>query len=258
MTLFRPCIDLHNGKVKQIVGGSLRDDGSAPTTNFESDRPAAYYADLYSRDALLGGHVIKLGPNNDQAAREALAAYPNGLQVGGGIHAENAADWLKAGASHVIVTSWLFDGQGCFLDQRLDELVREVGKEHLILDLSCRQQAAGWVVAMNRWQTPTDLTVNAPTLRDLSSRCAEFLIHAADVEGKCEGIDAELVRFLGENCLIPVTYAGGVNSFDDLATVQKLSGGTVDLTIGSALDLFGGSKVCYAACVAWNQQASSS
>ena len=253
MTKFRPCIDLHNGSVKQIVGGSLSADGHGLLTNFESDQPAAYYADLYQKDQLLGGHVIKLGPGNDEAAREALAAYPGGLQVGGGIDLENAADWLQAGASHVIVTSWLFDAQGHFLPERLEQLVAELGRERLVLDLSCREQDRGWVVAMNRWQTPTDLNVDVATIQELANYCDEFLVHAADVEGKCEGVDARLVEFLGQHSPIPVTYAGGANAFEDLATVNRLSAGRVDLTIGSALDLFGGSQIRYTDCVAWNR-----
>jgi phosphoribosylformimino-5-aminoimidazole carboxamide ribotide isomerase len=253
MTLFRPCIDLHAGKVKQIVGGTLSDDGAGLQTNFESDRPAGYYGDLYRADGLQGGHVIKLGPANDEPAREALAAYPGGLQIGGGIQRENAAAWLEAGASHVIVTSWLFDAEGQFQPQRLDALVEEVGKARLVLDLSCRRKGAGWIVAMNRWQTPTDLRVDAQTLHQLAQSCDEFLIHAADVEGKCEGIDTQLVRFLGEHATLPVTYAGGVHSLEDLQKVQDLSAGKVDLTIGSALDLFGGQQVRYQDCVAWNR-----
>jgi phosphoribosylformimino-5-aminoimidazole carboxamide ribotide isomerase len=256
MTLFRPCIDLHAGRVKQIVGGTLSDDGAGLQTNFESDRPAGYYAELYREDALTGGHVIKLGPDNDDPAREALSIYPHGLQIGGGIDRENAAGWLEAGASHVIVTSWLFDRDGHFQAERLDALVSEVGKERLVLDLSCRTADDGWIVAMNRWQTPTDLVLDAETLHRLAQSCDEFLIHAADVEGKCEGIDARLVEFLGAHATIPVTYAGGVHSFDDLQTVQDLSGGKVDLTIGSALDLFGGNKVRYEDCVAWNRERS--
>lgn len=254
MTRFRPCIDLHDGKVKQIVGGSLRDDAAGLRTNFESDQPAAFFAERYRADALLGGHVIKLGPGNEEAARAALAAYPGGLQLGGGVTAENAADWLAAGASHVIVTSWLFDREGRFLADRLAALVGEIGRERLVVDLSCRARDGGWIVAMNRWQTPTELALSAETLRELAGSCAEFLIHAADVEGKCEGIDAALVRFLGEHSPIPVTYAGGARAFDDLADVERLSGGRVDLTIGSALDLFGGKHVRYADCVAWNRR----
>lgn len=255
MTKFRPCIDLHNGSVKQIVGGSLSEDEQGLQTNFESDHPAGYYANIYRKDDLRGGHVIKLGAGNDAAAREALAAYPNGLQIGGGICLENASDWLRAGASHVIVTSWLFDPEGCFLPGRLDQLVAEVGRERLVLDLSCRAREGSWVVAMNRWQTPTDLDVDAATLAELAGSCDEFLVHAADVEGKCGGIDQQLVEFLGKHCPIPVTYAGGANAFEDLATVDRLSDGKVDLTIGSALDLFGGSQISYADCVAWNRQA---
>ena len=254
MTKFRPCIDLHNGRVKQIVGGSLSKDGLGLKTNFQSDRPASYYADIYEKDNLQGGHVIKLGAGNDVAARQALAAYPAGLQVGGGIDSENAAEWLRAGASHVIVTSCLFDLNGAFLPERLDQLVAEVGRERLVIDLSCRAKAGGWVVAMNRWQNQTDLHVDAATIEELSNCCSEFLVHAADVEGKCEGIDERLVEFLGGHSPIPVTYAGGVCSFEDLAKVDRLSEGKVDLTIGSALDLFGGMQVQYSDCVEWNQQ----
>ncbi len=252
MTRFRPCIDLHEGKVKQIVGGTLRDDQSGLQTNFESDQSAGYFAELYRKDALVGGHVIKLGPNNDEAAREALAAYPGGLHLGGGINLVNAPQWLEAGASHVIVTSWLFDSDGHLLPERLDALVAEVGRERLVLDLSCRAKGGGWVVAMNRWQTLTDLPITAKTLEALAGSCAEFLIHAADVEGKCEGIDEKLVSFIGEHSPIPATYAGGVSRFEDLAKVDTLSGGKVDLTIGSALDIFGGANVRYTDCVEWN------
>ena len=254
MTKFRPCIDLHNGCVKQIVGGSLSKDGVGLKTNFESDLPASYYAEIYQKDNLQGGHLIKLGAGNDAAARQALAAYPNGLQVGGGINLENAAEWLHAGASHIIVTSYLFDLNGAFLPERLDQLMAEVGRERLVIDLSCRAKADGWVVAMNRWQNQTDLLVDAATIVELSDYCSEFLVHAADVEGKCEGIDERLVEFLGSHCPIPVTYAGGARSFEDLATVDRLSEGKVDLTVGSALDLFGGMQVQYSDCVEWNQQ----
>ena len=254
MTKFRPCIDLHNGCVKQIVGGSLSKDGAGLKTNFESDRPASYYAEIYQKDNLQGGHVIKLGAGNDAAALQALAAYPDGLQVGGGINLENAAEWLYAGASQVIVTSYLFDLNGAFLPKRLDQLMAEVGRERLVIDLSCRAKADGWVVAMNRWQNQTDLLVDAATIGELSDYCSEFLVHAADVEGKCEGIDERLVEFLGSYCPIPVTYAGGARSFEDLAKVDRLSEGKVDLTIGSALDLFGGMQVQYSDCVAWNRQ----
>ncbi|MFP4166422.1 MAG: phosphoribosylformimino-5-aminoimidazole carboxamide ribotide isomerase [Opitutales bacterium] len=253
MTKFRPCIDLHAGRVKQIVGGSLRDGDSAPATNFESTRPAAYYAELYKRDDLAGGHVIQLGAGNEAAAREALAAYPGGLQVGGGINRENAAAWLERGASHVIVTSWLFNEAGVFQPARLEALKSEVGRRHLVVDLSCRPEGEGWVVAMRRWQQPTDLRVDAVgTLRELAAYCDEFLVHAADVEGKCEGMDERLITYLGQQAPIPATYAGGARTLDDLRKAHALSEGRVDLTIGSALDIFGGSGVRYADCVAWN------
>jgi len=248
--MFRPCIDLHEGKVKQIVGGTLGDKGLK--TNFVSDRGAAWYADLYRRDDLRGGHIIMLGQGNEAAAREALAAFPGGMHVGGGINSENAQSWLDAGASHVIVTSWIFrDGR---LDRaRLAELVASVGKEHLVLDLSCRKRGDEYVVMMDRWQTYTDLLVNAETLRDLSKSCAEFLVHAVDVEGLCRGIDGELVEKLAEWSPIPVTYAGGASSLADLEETTRLGKGRVDLTIGSALDIFGGSGVKYTDVVAFNK-----
>lgn len=254
MTKFRPCIDLHHGRVKQIVGGSLRDDGDGLQTNFESPLSPSHYAEVYKRDGLEGGHVIKLGPGNDEAAREALAVYPGGLQIGGGMHAENAEEWLHAGASHVIVTSWLFDEQGYFLPGRLNDLVYRVGSDRIVIDLSCRAVSDGWVVAMNRWQTLTDLELTVGTLEELSGSCAEFLVHAADVEGQCGGIDAALVEFLGRHADRPVTYAGGAQSLEALKQVDDLSSGRVDLTIGSALDLFGGTGVRYDDCVEWNRR----
>lgn len=258
MTKFRPCIDLHRGCVKQIVGGSLRDIGDGLKTNFQSNLSADYYATRYRQDGLTGGHVIKLGPGNDAAARKALAAYPEGLQLGGGVRVENASEWLDAGASHVIVTSWLFDEAGRFQPKRLDQLVAEVGRERLIIDLSCRATESGWSVAMNRWQTLTDLHIGKQQLCELATNCAEFLVHAADVEGLCGGIDEPLVRELANASPIPVTYAGGARSIEDLKRVEELSGGRVDLTIGSALDLFGGNGVRYADCLAWNRRKTSS
>ena len=256
MTRFRPCIDLHQGKVKQIVGGTLRDEGAGPIENFVSDRPPAWFAEQFRKDALTGGHVIKLGPGNDLAAREALAAWPGGLQVGGGIDEHHAADWLDAGASHVIVTSALFDAQGCFLDAVLESLVRKIGKDKLVIDLSCRRTAEGWTVAMNRWQTPTDLHVTHATLDRLAPSCDEFLIHAADVEGLCGGIDADLVTLLGSWGKCPVTYAGGAASMADLLLVDHAGRGAVDVTVGSALDLFGGNGLIYNDLVSWNRRES--
>lgn len=254
MTKFRPCIDLHQGVVKQIVGGSLRDEGAGPTENFVSDRPAGWFAGKFRDDALRGGHVIKLGPGNDEAAREALAAYPGGLQIGGGIHAGNAVDWLDAGASHVIVTSALFDVDGKFLEETLRDLVGKIGREKLVIDLSCRRVGDGWTVAMNRWQTLTDLEVTHATLDQLAPFCDEFLIHAADVEGLCRGIDAELVALLGTWGKCPVTYAGGAATMADLELVEQSGCGAVDVTVGSALDLFGGKGLSYEKLVAWNRR----
>lgn len=250
MTVFRPCIDLHQGQVKQIVGGTLTDRGARE--NFVSDLPAAHYAALYANDGLAGGHVIQLGPGNEGAARAALAAFPGGLHLGGGVTPDNARAWLDAGASHVIVTSYLFDGPK-FDPVRLAALADVVPFERLVLDLSCRRVGDGWHVATNRWQTVTETAVDAALLRELGASCAEFLVHAADVEGLCQGIDEDLVRLLGDFSPRPVTYAGGASDITDLERVERLSGGRVDLTFGSALDLFGGKGVRYADCVAWNR-----
>ncbi len=254
-TRFRPCIDLHDGQVKQIVGSTLNDSGSGLKTNFVSDRDSSWYAQRYQQDNLPGGHIIMLGPNNEEAARSALAAYPGGMQLGGGIRPCNATEYLKAGASHVIVTSYLFEADGTFSQMRLDKMVAETGKERLVIDLSCKATAEGWTVAMNRWQTLTDLLVTPESLRHLADHCAEFLIHAVDVEGKCEGIDEKLVAFLGEHSPVPMTYAGGIYRMEDMHRIQSLSHGRVDGTIGSALDLFGGSGVRYEDAVAFNRRA---
>ncbi len=251
--MFRPCIDLHEGKVKQIVGGTLGEAGLH--TNFVSEKPAAWFAELYRRDQLTGGHVIMLGSGNDAEARAALAAYPGGLQIGGGVNLSNARSWLDAGASHVIVTSWVFR-EGRVDWARLEELGKAIGQARLVLDLSCRQRDGKYFVVTDRWQKFTDLVVTAETLQKFSNYCAEFLIHAVDVEGLCRGIDRQMVELLGQSSPIPTTYAGGANSLQDLETVAQISGGKVGLTIGSALDIFGGSGVKYADCVAFNQRAS--
>ena len=250
MTKFRPCIDLHHGQVKQIVGSSLTDDGAAPRTNFIAEQPASWYAELYKRDGLTGGHVIKLGPGNDEAALAALASYHGGLQIGGGITVDNAQQWLNAGASHVIVTSALFDADGKLQHRVLHELEERIGTRHLVLDLSCRRTGKGWTVAMNRWQTLTELEITPATLDALSSHCAEFLIHAADVEGKCNGIDRELVELLGSWRGCPMTYAGGISTMADFEQIDELAHGSMDATVGRALDIFGGHGVRYADLVA--------
>jgi len=250
--MFRPCIDLHEGKVKQIVGGTLGEDSAQLRTNFLSEQPAAYYAQLYERDGIKGGHVIMLGPGNENAAREALRAYPGGLQVGGGIHLDNACGWLEAGASHVIVTSWVFR-EGRLDWDRLHALVAAVGQARLVLDLSCRRRGADYFVVTDRWQKFTGLTISRETLEQLSKWCDEFLIHAVDVEGLCRGVDLELVAKLGQWSPIPTTYAGGARSLGDLEEVTRVGQGRIDLTIGSALDIFGGTGVRYADAVAFNR-----
>ncbi len=250
--MFRPCIDLHEGKVKQIVGGTLGDCAEALRTNFVSDRPAAWYAELYRRDGLRGGHVIMLGPGNEAEARAALAAYPGGLQVGGGVNVENAPGWLEAGASHVIVTSWVFR-EGRVDWARLDQLVSVIGRNRLVLDLSCRRRGAGYFVVTDRWQHFTELEISAGALSKLAGYCAEFLVHAVDVEGLCRGVDLELVRKLADWSPLPATYAGGARSLSDLEEVTRVGQGRIDLTIGSALDIFGGTRVRYEEVVAFNR-----
>lgn len=252
LAVFRPCIDLHEGVVKQIVGGTLDGAAGSLRTNFVSERPAAWYAALYRRDGLQGGHVIKLGPGNDPAARSALEAYPGGLQIGGGINADNARGWLEAGASHVIVTSALF--KGAELDPaQLEALRRSVGKGRLVLDLSCRKREGRYWIVKDLFQTFTKLELTRDTLEHLSSWCCEFLVHAVDVEGQCRGIDRGLVSSLAEWCPIPVTYAGGARSLADLKEVTRTGRGRIHLTIGSALDIFGGTGVKYEDAVAFNR-----
>ena len=251
--MFRPCIDLHEGKVKQIVGGTLGDAGLR--TNFVSEKSAAWFAELYRRDDLRGGHVIMLGAGNDAQAWAALAAFPGGLQIGGGINAGNARDWLEGGASHIIVTSWVFR-EGRVDWNRLGELVKTIGKNRLVLDLSCRKRGGNYFVVTDRWQKFTEVAITPETLRKLAGSCAEFLVHAVDLEGLCRGIDRELVGKLGRWTPIPTTYAGGANSLADLEEVTLLGEGKIDLTIGSALDIFGGNGVLFADVVKFNRRQS--
>ncbi len=251
--MFRPCIDLHEGKVKQIVGGTLSDDPARLRTNFISDRPAKWYAELYQRDGLKGGHLIMLGPGNEAPASEALSVYPGGLQVGGGIHLDNARGWLEAGASHVIVTSWVFrDGRLDF--DRVGALVAEIGRERLVLDLSCRRRDKDYWVVTDRWQKFTEFKIDPQGLDRLAKCCAEFLVHAVDMEGLRGGVDLELVDKLGQWSPIPTTYAGGARSLTDLGAVTRVGQGKIDLTIGSALDIFGGTGVRYAEVVEFNRK----
>lgn len=262
-SMFRPCIDLHSGVVKQIVGGTLSGDVTSEgtlKTNFVSEQPASYYAEMYRKNNLTGGHVIMLGPNCTEAAESALQIWPGGLQVGGGINDSNAARWLAAGAEKVILTSWLFP-DGVFSIKRLGIISNLVGSDRLVIDLSCRlnQGESGWTVAMNKWQTLTTLKINGRNLDLLKTFCSEFLIHAADVEGLQNGVDEHLVEYLGlwaakQEPPFKITYAGGARSIEDLEAVNRLSGGYVDLTIGSALDIFGGSGATMDECIKWNLQ----
>ncbi|MGV1100919.1 phosphoribosylformimino-5-aminoimidazole carboxamide ribotide isomerase [Thiovibrio sp. JS02] len=251
---FRPCIDLHGGRVKQIVGSTLSDErADSLATNFASDKPAAYYAELYRGDNLTGGHVIMLGPGNEEAAAQALRAFPGGLQVGGGITAANAGYWLEQGAGAVIVTSAVFK-DGRVHEDKLQELVQAVGRERLVLDLSCRRKGADYFIVTDRWQKFTEVTISRESLAYFSKYCFEFLIHAVDVEGKCAGIEEELTEMLGRHAPLPTTYAGGVKNLADLYRVKELGADRLDATIGSALDIFGGLGITYAEAVAFNRR----
>ena len=243
---FRPCIDIHNGTVKQIVGGSLRDEGSRAEENFVSREGASYFAEFYKRDGLKGGHIILLNPPQSEyyeatktQAVEALHAYPKGLQIGGGITPQNAGYFIEQGASHVIVTSYVFR-EGRVDYERLEELADTVGKEQLVLDLSCRKKGDTYYIVTDRWQHFTEEAVTTELLDRLSGYADEFLIHAVDVEGQANGIEEELVKLLGGWGRLPVTYAGGVGSFEDLRKLKEYGQDRLNVTIGSALDLFGG------------------
>ena len=248
---FRPCIDIHNGAVKQIVGGSLRDEADQAVENYTAVQDADYFAHLYRKDGLKGGHVILVmnPPSSEyyektrRQALKALAAYPGGLQVGGGITAENAGEYIEAGASHVIVTSYVFEDGRIHWD-RMERLRQAAGKEHVVIDLSCRRKDGGYYIVTNRWQTFTNVKLTNEILNEIADYCDEFLIHGVDVEGKASGIEDELVKLLSSYRGVPVTYAGGIGSLSDLEHFRKISRGKLDFTIGSALDLFGG-KIPY-------------
>lgn len=243
---FRPCIDIHNGKVKQIVGGSLLDKGNQAQENFVSEQSAAFYAECYRKMGIWGGHIILLNPPSSEyyeatrkQALQALEAYPGGMQIGGGITHENAMDYIENGASHVIVTSFVFkDGKVNW--DNLEKLVKTVGRERVVLDLSCRKRNGDYFVVTDRWQKFTEEVLNISTLERLGKYCDEFLIHAVDVEGKASGVEKELAEMLGNYGKRPVTYAGGIGSYEDIELLKKLGKNKLDVTIGSALDLFGG------------------
>ena len=247
---FRPCIDIHNGKVKHIVGGSLLYQGDQAVENFAATQEADYFADMYKKDGLTGGHVILLNPASSEyyaktkeQALKALRAYPEGLQIGGGITAENAAEYIAAGASHVIVTSYVFKN-GEIQWENLENLCAAVGKEHVVLDLSCRKKDDKYYIVTDRWQTFTNVVLDEAILEKLSGYCDEFLVHGVDVEGKASGIESELIEILSKETKIPVTYAGGISSLEDLEKIREIGKGKIDFTIGSALDIFGG-KIPY-------------
>ena len=243
---FRPCIDIHNGQVKQIVGGSLLDAGDTASENFVSSKDASFYASLYKDRGIFGGHVIMLNnaaspyyESTKEQALKALCTYPGGLQIGGGVTPENAEEYLEAGASHVIVTSYVFR-DGRIEWERLEHLCRAAGKDRLVLDLSCRRKGDDYYIVTDRWQKFTDIRLEKRTMEELASYCSEFLVHAVDVEGKASGVEKPLAAILGEYAGIPVTYAGGIGSWDDLEDLKTFGKGKLDFTIGSALDIFGG------------------
>ena len=243
---FRPCIDIHNGKVKQIVGGSLKDERDQAEENFVSEKSAAFYADMFRRDNLKGGHVILLNPSSSpyfeadrQQAAGALAAWPGGLQIGGGVNADNAPSYIKEGASHVVVTSYVFkDGQVQW--ENLEKLAEAVGAGHVVLDVSCRKKDGKYYIVTDRWQKFTKVQLGEEILYWMREYCDEFLVHGVDVEGKASGIEEGLVEMLAGIQGIPITYAGGISSLDELERFRRISGGKLDFTIGSALDLYGG------------------
>lgn len=244
---FRPCIDIHNGKVKQIVGGSLRDAGDCARENFVAEQDAAWFAAFYRDAGLPGGHVILLNSADSEyyvrtkeQALGALRAFPGGLQAGGGITAENAAEFLEAGASHVIVTSYVFR-EGRIDYDRLEKISAAAGRDRLVLDLSCRKIDGAYRIVTDRWQKISEIQVDRRLLGELSQYCDEFLVHAVDVEGRASGIEEELAEFLGTWEKTAVTYAGGVHTYEDLRILKKLGRGRLNVTVGSALDLFGGS-----------------
>ena len=244
---FRPCIDIHNGKVKQIVGSSLKDEGNEATENFVSQCDASYFANLYKKENLKGAHVIMLNAKDSEyyeatkaQALLAVRTYPGALQVGGGITAENAKEYIENGADKVIVTSYVFKNGEIQYDN-LEKLIASVGKEHIVLDLSCRKKEGKYYIVTDRWQKFTNVEVTHEVLGELSSYCSEFLIHAVDVEGKQQGIDTQLIAYLGEWDGIPITYAGGIHTYENIETIANLGKGKIHVTVGSALDLFGGS-----------------
>ena len=243
---FRPCIDIHNGKIKQIVGGSLLDQGDFATENFVSEKDGTFYGKLYKENHLNGGHIIMLNARDSKyyeedkvQALKALKAFEGGLQIGGGITDENAKEFIESGASHVIVTSFVFAGGKVHYD-RLDALKEQVGREHLVLDLSCRKRDDKYYITTDRWQKFTEEELTIELLHKLESWCDEYLIHGVDVEGKASGTEEELVRMLAAWNGLPITYAGGIGSMEDLREFARISGEKLDYTIGSALDLFGG------------------
>jgi len=236
------------------VGSTLSDDNpEVLKENYVAERPSSYYAQLFRRDGLTGGHMIMLGPGNETAATEALSAWPDGLQIGGGITADNARYWLDQGAEAIIVTSYVFRN-GTINEDRLKDLVGLVSKDRLVLDLSCRKKGKDYYIVTDRWQRFTDVTISPETLDYFSKYCFEFLIHAADVEGKCRGVDVDIVKLLGRWTPVPTTYAGGARSIKDLYLVKELGRDRLDLTIGSALDIFGGDGVTYDEVVAFNRK----
>ena len=168
---FRPCIDLREGRVVQIIGSSLVDKNSETLkTNFETDRSPEEFAKMYKEDNLTGGHVISLGSGNEEAALSALQTFPGGFHIGGGITPQNAITYLDAGASHVIVTSYVFSN-GRIDMEKLKLLQETVGKNRLVLDLSCRKKGPDFWIVTDRWQKFTNEIINPEILSQLADHC---------------------------------------------------------------------------------------
>lgn len=243
---FRPCIDIHNGKVKQVVGSSIKDAGDSAKENFVSEKNADYYGDLYKKHGLTGGHIILLNAvtskyynDTKEQAMLALKSFNGGMELGGGVRPDNAREFLEAGASHVIVTSYVFSN-GVLNYDNLKEICKVTGKEKLVLDLSCRKKDGKYFIVTDRWQNFTKEEVDISTLQKLSEYCDEFLIHAVDVEGKNNGVETELVNIIGKWDKSPITYAGGIRTMEDIEKLRQASNNNMDFTVGSALDIFGG------------------
>ncbi|MBT3539096.1 phosphoribosylformimino-5-aminoimidazole carboxamide ribotide isomerase [bacterium] len=237
---FRPCIDILNGKVTQIVGETLATN-SLVAENFVTNKNAAYFADLYKKNNLAGGHIIMLDKTEKTKSQtiEALKTFPQDFQVGGNINSDNAQEFINAGASHIIVTSYIFKDNK-LSPLRLQRLMSAVKKEKIVLDLSCRKKNNEYYVVTNRWQIFSNFKVTSKNLETLSNYCDEFLIHGVDSEGKLQGVEIDLLNILKDFTGIPITYAGGIRDMNDIEKIKQTGNGYINFSVGTALDIFGG------------------